>query len=92
MERARDRDFVDVQRELIHWRSEFLAGNLPAMNYAHEVEPVVKLACDIYTRNPHGCRADWQVDLGRRLSRNPTLRGNRGSGDIATLCWNRLAC
>lgn len=90
MQMARDKDFVDVRLELIHWRAEFQTGILPAMNYAHEVEPIIKVACDIYIIYPHGSRAEWIEYLKIRLERNPTLRGNNGSTEIAALCWDKL--
>ncbi|WP_295521565.1 hypothetical protein [uncultured Stenotrophomonas sp.] len=90
MDSSRSRDFVDINRELAHWQIAFGAGALPAMNFRHEVAPVIRLACDVYVRNPHGTRMAWLQDLQLRLAKRASLRGNLGAEEIATGCWALL--
>lgn len=90
MEHARNKDLVDVERELRHWKAEFKAGSLPATNFCHEVDPVIRLACDIYVRDPHGTRRAWLEDLRVRLAGRSSLRGDPGAEAIATACWTLL--
>ncbi|WP_313178478.1 hypothetical protein [Stenotrophomonas sp.] len=90
MDSSRSRDFVDIDRELAHWQIAFDTGALPAMNFRHEVAPVIRLACDIYVRNPHGTRTAWLQDLQLRLAKRASLRGNPGAEEIATGCWALL--
>ena len=91
MDRSRNKDFVDVDRELAHWERAFKAGLLPAINFRHEVAPVVRLACDIYVRDPHGSRLMWLHVLKQRLAMHASLRGNPGAEEIATGCWALIA-
>ncbi|AWH25381.1 hypothetical protein C1932_09910 [Stenotrophomonas sp. YAU14D1_LEIMI4_1] len=91
MESPRDKDYVDVSRELGHWELAFNAGTLPAVNFRHEVAPIVRLACDIYIRNPHGTRLAWLLDLRERLERRPSLRGDPGAEEIAEGCWKLIS-
>lgn len=91
MERTRSRHYVDVDRELTHWETAFNLGALPAVNFRHEVAPVIRLACDIYVRNPHGTRSAWLEDLQERLAKRSSLRGNPGAAEIATGCWMLLS-
>lgn len=91
MQTDRNKDFVDVDRELKHWEIAFKAGSLPAINFRHEVDPVIRLACDIYIRDPHGTQAAWIEDLQVRLARRASLRGHPGSEAIAIGCWALLA-
>jgi len=92
MERKRNKDFVDVDRELTHWRLAFDSGSLPAISFRHEVDPVIRLACDIYIRDPHGARGAWLEDLQVRLATRSSLRGHPGAAEIAGQCWSRLSC
>jgi hypothetical protein len=92
MERRRNKDFVDVERELSHWGLEFKSGALPAISFCHEVAPVIRLACDIYVRDPHGTRANWLHELEGRLAARSSLRGHPGAAEIAGRCWSRLSC
>ncbi len=92
MKRMRNKDFVDVERELTHWGLAFNSGALPAISFHHEVVPVIRLACDIYTRDPHGTRAEWLVELEGRLATQSSLRGHPGAAEIAGQCWSRLSC
>ncbi|HDS1138872.1 TPA: hypothetical protein QDZ75_002923 [Stenotrophomonas maltophilia] len=91
MDRSRNKDFVDVDRELAHWETAFKAGSLPAINFRHEVAPVVRLACDIYVRDQHGSQLAWLQVLKQRLAMRSSLRGNPGAEVIATGCWALLA-
>lgn len=91
MKLERNKDLVDVERELRHWAAEFKLGKLPAINFRHEVDPVIRLACEIYVRDPHGTRSTWLEDLQVRLSKRPSLRGNIGSDQIASGCWDLLS-
>lgn len=92
MERVRNKDFVDIERELTHWGLAFNSGALPAISFRFEVAPVIRLACDIYIRDPHGTRAEWLDDLEDRLAARPSLRGHPGAAEIAGQCWSRLYC
>ncbi len=92
MERMRNKDFVDVERELTHWSLAFKSGALPAVSFRHEVEPVIRIACDIYVRDPHGTRAEWLDDLEGRLAVRSSLRGHPGAAEIAGQCWSRISC
>ncbi len=91
MESLRNKDYVDIDRELAHWELAFNAGALPALNFRHEVAPVIRLACDIYTRNPHGTHVSWLHDLQERLAMRPSLRGNPGAEEIAEGCWKLIS-
>lgn len=91
MESDRNRDLVDVERELKHWALAFNQGKLPAVSFRHEVDPVIRLACDIYIRNPRGSREVWLDDLKARLVGRASLRGNLGSDEIASGCWDLLS-
>lgn len=92
MERTRNKDFVDVERELTHWGLAFNSGALPAVSFRHEVDPVIRLACDIYIRDPRGMHEAWLGALQVRLAARSSLRGHPGAAEIATLCWSRLSC
>jgi len=92
MERKRNKDFVDVERELTHWGLAFNSGALPAISFRYEVDPVIRLACDIYVRDPHGTRANWLGELEGRLASRSSLRGHPGAAEIAGQCWTRLSC
>ena len=91
MDRISNRDFVDVERELQHWQAAFQSGELPAINFRREVAPVIRLACDIYVRNPHGSRDAWLSDLQTRLALRDSARDHPGSETVAMACWARLS-
>ena len=86
----RDRDFVDVVRELAYWRDRFTTGALIADSFHRDCGPVIKIACDIYVRSPHGSRSAWLRDLDARLSGGADSRQRKVYSQIAELCWNRL--
>lgn len=90
MEAARDPDFVNVQTEIAYWKQRFSSNILMGGNFRSECEPLVKLACDVYLRNPHGSRASWIEDLCIRVPHPGRLRGMDFSVQIADLCWDRL--
>ncbi|WP_239504054.1 hypothetical protein [Stenotrophomonas maltophilia] len=89
---GRSRHLVDVERELAHWKIAFNLGALPAMSFRYEVAPVIRLACDIYVRDPHGARSAWIDDLQGRLAKRSSLRGHPGAAEIADRCWSLLGC
>lgn len=92
MSHGRSKHVVDVERELAHWETAFNLGALPAMSFRHEVAPVIRLACDIYVRYPHGTRSAWMDDLQCRLAKRSSLRGHPGAAEIADRCWTLLSC
>lgn len=87
MESRRNKDYVDIEKELAHWKLAFNKGSLPATNFRHEVAPIIRLACDIYVRNPHGGRPAWLQELKEHLQRRSSLRGDPGAEEIASGCW-----
>ncbi len=89
---GRSKHIVDVERELAHWKAAFNLGTLPAMSFRYEVAPVIRLACDIYVRDPHGTRSAWIDDLQGRLAKRTSLRGHPGAAEIADRCWSLLGC
>ncbi|CAH0064566.1 hypothetical protein NDR96_08985 [Stenotrophomonas maltophilia] len=89
---GRSKHVVDVERELAHWKIAFNLGALPAMSFRYEVAPVIRLACDIYVRDPHGTRSAWIDDLQGRLAKRSSLRGHPGAAEIADRCWSLLGC
>lgn len=90
MDATRDPDFVNVQTEIEYWKHRFSTNILMGENFRNECEPLVKLACDVYLRNPHGSRASWIEDLRIRVPHPGRSRGMDFSVQIADLCWNRL--
>ncbi|KRG40268.1 hypothetical protein ARC78_12780 [Stenotrophomonas pictorum JCM 9942] len=90
MNNQRDRDFVDVTAELGYWRTRYSDGALIGDSFINDCNPVIKLACDIYIRNPHGTRSAWHSDLHRHLSGKMSMDQRRISDQIAGMCWDRL--
>lgn len=86
----RDRDFVDVMSELSYWQERFNRGSMIGSSFRDDCAPVIKLACDIYLRDPHGTHNTWTEDLYMHL---PTPASTHSAGIttlIAKLCWTRL--
>ncbi|MCG8276907.1 hypothetical protein [Stenotrophomonas sp. NLF4-10] len=90
MTTPRDRDFVNVDTELGYWQTRFDNGALIGDSFFKDCRPVIKLACDIYVRNPHGSRSAWLVDLDSHLPDALNRDQRKISGQIAELCWSRL--
>ncbi len=86
----RDRDFVDVVAELGYWRARFKGGALIGDSFVKDCNPVIKLACDIYIRNPHGSRIAWLGDLHRHLAGDMGAEQRRVADHMAEMCWDRL--
>src|SRR5690606_20535668 len=82
MGNLRDRDFVDVVSELSYWHERFKHGSMMGGSFFDDCAPVIKVACDIFVRHPHGILKDWQSDLFMRL---PALGAESNTGITAQI-------
>ena len=88
---SRDKNYVDVEREVVHWRAKFGTGEFPGASFGLDIQPIIKIACDIYTRDPHGSREAWADDLIRRLEMRSGRTGNEAAARrLASRCWDHL--
>ncbi|MBA0255563.1 hypothetical protein JY404_01955 [Stenotrophomonas maltophilia] len=88
---GRDTSFVDVEREIIYWRMHFGSGAFPGASFGLDIQPIIKIACDIYTRDPHGSREAWLDDLVRRLNmRSRDMSNETAAREFASRCWDHL--
>jgi len=85
-----ENDLVDVQSEIAYWKQRLNTQVLMDENFSNECEPLVKLACDVYLRNPHGSRTSWVEELRMRVPHPGRSKGMDFSVQIADLCWDRL--
>jgi hypothetical protein len=90
MKDSRDRDFVNVISELSYWQERFNRGSMIGDSFRNDCAPVIRLACDIYLRDPHGSQHAWFKDLHAHLPPPKSRNGAGISAQIAALCWDRL--
>ncbi|WP_269792710.1 hypothetical protein [Stenotrophomonas sp. Iso1] len=90
MNGLRDRDFVNVVSELSYWQERFDSGSMVGDSFRNDCAPVIKLACDIYLRDPHGSHRARLADLQAHLPLAQTENSAEVSAQIAQLCWDRL--
>jgi len=90
MNSRRDRDFVNVVSELSYWQERFRKGSFVADSFDKDCAPVIKLACDIYLRDPHGTDTSWVSALCSRIPSMPSRLNVDISKQVAQLCWSRL--
>lgn len=87
----RDRSYVDVEREVAYWRAQFGSGEFPGASFGLDIQPIIKIACDIYIRDPHGSREAWADDLiGRLEMRSDRMSNGAAARGLASRCWDRL--
>ena len=86
----RDKDFVDVVSELDYWQERFNHGSFVANSFQKECAPVIRLACEIYLRDPRGSDVSWVTELYRRIPPAITKLNAEITKQVAQLCWNRL--
>lgn len=90
MNGLRDRDFVNVVSELSYWQERFNGGSMMGDSFRNDCAPVIKLACDIYLRDPRGSRNARLTDLHAHLPLPQSKNSAGVAAQIAQLCWERL--
>lgn len=90
MSGMRDRDFVNVVSELSYWQERFDSGSMMGDCFRNDCAPVIKLACDIYLRDPRGSHSTRLADLYAHLPLSQSKNSAGVSAQIAQLCWDRL--
>jgi hypothetical protein len=90
MTMLRDPDMVDVATELGYWRSRAQPDASAVQDFRRYGEPVIRMACEIYTRHPHASRVEWEEELDRRLQQEDAFVDAGYSRQLAQQCWDRL--
>ncbi|MBD9534641.1 hypothetical protein IB227_02100 [Stenotrophomonas sp. STM01] len=90
MSARRDKDYVDVVSELSYWQERFNHGSFISDSFEKKCVPVIKLACEIYLRDPHGTEASWAAALHHRIPPLTSRLNAEITKHVAQLCWNRL--
>lgn len=90
MNARRDKDYVDVVSELSYWQERFNHGSFISDSFEKKCVPVIKLACEIYLRDPHGTEASWAAALYHRIPPLTSRLNTEITKHVARLCWSRL--
>ncbi|MGR4896642.1 hypothetical protein ACIPR8_15370 [Stenotrophomonas sp. LARHCG68] len=90
MNARRDKDYVDVVSELSYWQERFNHGSFISDSFEKKCVPVIKLACEIYLRDPHGTEASWSAALYHRIPPLTSRLNADITKHVAQLCWSRL--
>lgn len=90
MTMLRDPDMVDVDAELGYWRTRAQLDASALQDFRRYGEPVIRMACEIYTRHPHASRQEWIAELEARLQDDDAYSDAGYSVQLAQQCWDRL--
>lgn len=90
--RACDPDYVNVEYELRICRSLLNDDAASQSDFKRYTEPVIRLACDIYTSHPHKDINQWQIIIRQKINKALNASQMGIALQTADICWQRLMC